>query len=276
MSYLATVYKVMIASPSDVKEERQIVREEIANWNAAHSEARGIALLPASWDANSAPSTGDRPQGIINKQILKGADLLVGVFWTRLGTSTGKFPSGTVEEIEEHIASDKPAMLYFSQAPIVPGNLDQDQYNGVLRLRDSLKNRALYHTYEELSQFRANFTHHLQITMNSEGFGRPIEATVEELRDTLRGLGEKAKALLLLAASSTAGAVLHRTSLNGTLLSAGDKNVAEGASAREIAAWNAGLKELETEGLVEPNPARSVFRLTHAGYELAETLTSTG
>jgi hypothetical protein len=31
---------------------------------------------------------GDEPQKIINKRILKDADLLVGIFWTRLGTPT--------------------------------------------------------------------------------------------------------------------------------------------------------------------------------------------
>jgi hypothetical protein len=31
---------------------------------------------------------------------VESGDILMGVFWTRLGTPTGKAPSGTVEEIE--------------------------------------------------------------------------------------------------------------------------------------------------------------------------------
>ena len=46
MPYQATVFRVMIASPSDVAEERQIIREVVNDWNAVHSLARRIALLP--------------------------------------------------------------------------------------------------------------------------------------------------------------------------------------------------------------------------------------
>jgi hypothetical protein len=128
MSYDATVFKVMIASPGDVGVEKNIIREVIHEWNAINSDTRHIVLLPVSWDTHSAPAMGDRPQEIINKQVLKGCDLLVGVFWTRIGTPTGKNPSGTVEEITEHIKNGKPAMIYFSVAPVVPDSIDADQY----------------------------------------------------------------------------------------------------------------------------------------------------
>jgi hypothetical protein len=275
MSYLATVYKVMIASPSDVKEERQIVREEIANWNAAHSEARGIVLLPVSWEDSSAPSTGDRPQGIINKQVLGGADLLVGVFWTRLGTSTGKFPSGTVEEIEEHIAVGRPAMVYFSQAPIMPGNLDSDQYAGVSRLRDSLKDRALFHTYDDAHSFRSGFAHHLQITLNRppfEGSNSVSSEPIALLNEPV--LSSEAISLLRAAATSAEGTIMSLSHLGGHDIAAGDKNFVDGASARELAMWKEALQELESRGLVSPNPARNMFSLTRAGYEAADVLLS--
>jgi len=129
MSFDAKVFKVMIASPSDIIKEREIIREVLSKWNAANSELRGIVLLPVGWETHSTPEMGDHPQKIINKQILKECDLLVGVFWTRIGTSTGDYPSGTVEEIEEHIKTGKPAMIYFSSAEIKPDKLDSDQYH---------------------------------------------------------------------------------------------------------------------------------------------------
>ena len=44
MAFLAKVYKIMIASPSDVAKERNIVRDVIAEWNAIHGEKRkGLA-----------------------------------------------------------------------------------------------------------------------------------------------------------------------------------------------------------------------------------------
>ena len=135
MSYKSTVFKVMIASPSDVCAERTIIREVLAEWNAVHSEMRQVVLLPVGWETHSSPEMGDRPQAIINKQILKNCDLLVGVFWTRIGTATEDYPSGTVEEIEEHIKAGKPVMLYFSSAPVLPDSVEADQYAELKRFK---------------------------------------------------------------------------------------------------------------------------------------------
>lgn len=97
MAYNAKVFNVMIASPGDVASERSIIRDVIYEWNAIHSQLRNIVLLPIGWESHSSPEMGDTPQGIINKQVLLKCDLLVGVFWTRLGTKTREFESGTVE-----------------------------------------------------------------------------------------------------------------------------------------------------------------------------------
>lgn len=102
MPYIATVLKVMIASPSDVRQERQAAHALIHEWNAIHSQSRGQVLLPLAWENNSAPALGSRPQDVINRQLTKDSDLRVAMFWTRLGTPTGVAASGTVEEIEEH------------------------------------------------------------------------------------------------------------------------------------------------------------------------------
>ena len=135
MSYSAVVYKVMIASPSDVSAERSIVREVLSEWNVVNADVRRQVLLPIGWETHTVPEMGDRPQALINKQILHDCDLLVGVFWTRIGTATGEYASGTVEEIEEHIKAGRPTMLYFSSAPILPDSVDHDQYRRLKEFR---------------------------------------------------------------------------------------------------------------------------------------------
>jgi hypothetical protein len=37
MSYQATVYRILVASPGDVTKERQAIPEVIGIWNDAHS-----------------------------------------------------------------------------------------------------------------------------------------------------------------------------------------------------------------------------------------------
>ena len=80
MSYAATTFNVMIASPGDVASERAIVRDVVNEWNAVHSSARKLVLLPIVWESHSSPEMGATAQDIINNQVLAKCDLLVGVF----------------------------------------------------------------------------------------------------------------------------------------------------------------------------------------------------
>ncbi len=146
--YQAQVVKVMIASPGDVLEERELIREAIADWNSSHAEQEKTVLVPVMWETDATPEMGDRPQEIINRQLLRNCALLVAVFWTRLGTPTGKAPGGTVEEIQEHIQAGKPVMIYFSQRPSTPHDLDRAQYESLETFRRECEKNGLIAYYD--------------------------------------------------------------------------------------------------------------------------------
>jgi hypothetical protein len=130
----------MIASPEDVAAERSAIQAIIHKWNSVNAEDRRTVLMPITWESHSTPEMGDRPQAIINRQVLDGCDLLVAAFWTRLGSPTGGAPSGTVEEIHKHVESGKPAMVYFSNLPIALDRVDIDQYQAISPLLSSYRN----------------------------------------------------------------------------------------------------------------------------------------
>ena len=46
MAFQANVYYVMIASPSDVCEERERIVNLLMDWNREHTESLGVVLLP--------------------------------------------------------------------------------------------------------------------------------------------------------------------------------------------------------------------------------------
>ncbi|NMP11705.1 hypothetical protein [Paenibacillus polymyxa] len=154
MSFNATVYHVLVASPSDVSEERKLISEVIHTWNennAAHYQA---VLLPVKWETHSIPELGNRPQAIINKQLVDHCDILVGAFWTRLGTHTGVSESGSAEEIEEFRAKGRPVMLYFSSVPVIPDSLNIDQYGKLQTYKKKLLQEGLLESYSSLEEFR--------------------------------------------------------------------------------------------------------------------------
>jgi hypothetical protein len=276
MSYTATVFKCMIASPSDVAAERSVVREVLHEWNVVNADARKVVLLPVGWETHSVPEMGDRPQSIINKQVLRGCDLLVGVFWTRIGTATGEYESGTVEEIEEHLAAGGHAMLYFSAAPVVPDSIDADQYARLQAFKKSCRDRGLLESYVDISDFRAKLHRQLQLKINHDPFFLAIDTAevgpIAEL-PPLPKLTKEAAFLLKECAREPATDVLNIGYLSGHSIQVRGKNLIEENSARSEATWKSALSELESLGYLKPEgPKRVIFKLTRDGFDAADRL----
>lgn len=167
MPTLGTIVRVLIASPSDCAEERDVVTDVIYEWNAANTLSTPIIIEPIRWETHAIPELGDRPQALINRRLVDVSDILVGVFWTRLGTDTGVAASGTVEEIEQFQESGRPVMLYFSTAPVKLESIDLDQYTKLKTFRDSIKNQGLIFEFNSNEQLQVQFTRHLATVMKN-------------------------------------------------------------------------------------------------------------
>jgi hypothetical protein len=277
MAFPATVYRVMLASPSDVASERAIVREVLAEWNAAHAERRGLVILPLGWEVDVAPEMGDAPQAIIDKRILNEADLVIGIFWTRIGTPTARYASGAVEEIEEHVAAGKPTMMYFSTAPVPLDSIDPAQYDGLKTFRDSCKSRGLYETYASLEEFRRDLSRQLQIRMNEAPFQGLSDAgappTASGTVSSPPQLSNEARSLLVAASQDPAGVILRMPYGGGTTIQVNDTVFTDDSSARSVALWESAIEELETNGFAKTgSDAREVFSLTRKGFETGDAL----
>jgi hypothetical protein len=154
MSFNSETYRVLIASPSDLQEERQAATDAINEWNAQHAVAEGVVLLPVKWETHAVPETGQRPQEAINRQLALECDILVGMFWTKLGTATGAAESGTVEEIDQFVTAGKKAMLYFSSRLIDPNKIDSKQHRKLRAFKAATYNKALTGTFATLDELR--------------------------------------------------------------------------------------------------------------------------
>lgn len=273
MSYNAKVIEVMIASPSDVREERQIILETILDWNSAHSRDRKTVLTPIAWEKDSAPEMGNRPQAIVNSQITKYADLLVAVFWTRLGSPTGKAESGTVEEIEEHVSAGRPAMVYFSSKSIAPEAIDRDQFSALQRFKRWCKERGLVHEYSDLPSFRMDLSRQLAQTVNRKFSEAPTPG--EEQIDVMAGpgLSPDARELLAAAIGEHDGAIMALSSMGGTFIKTKSRIFTEPTNARSVAKWRSALRELNQHLFIEDRKGKGeLFFVTNLGYKAGELL----
>ncbi|MDK7083166.1 DUF4062 domain-containing protein [Pseudoglutamicibacter cumminsii] len=97
------------------------------------------------------PLLGGHPQEIINAQGVDGADIVVALFGSRLGSPTPDAVSGTVEEIERAVSSGKPVHLYFSRAPL-SHDVDTAQLEGLRNFKNEIKERGLLGEFDDIRQ----------------------------------------------------------------------------------------------------------------------------
>ena len=117
--YQANVYRIMIGSPSDIKEEISIAREVLNNWNNLNSEKNRMVLLPIHWFISSYPAMGKHPQKLLNEQLVEKSDLMICIFGTRLGSPTDTEISGTVEEILQERSKLKVVVVIFGRKTLL-------------------------------------------------------------------------------------------------------------------------------------------------------------
>jgi len=273
MGFQANVLDVMIASPGDVAEERNIVAEECQRWNDAHSFLRKIVLRPIKWETHSTPQLRDTAQGVINEQLLEGSDIVIGIFGTRIGTPTAEFVSGSVEEIKRHVAAGKTAKVYFSDVPVSPSLINPQQYSEVQSFREECKSGGLYGAYSSLEQFRKDFKQHLDIELNQARYIWLAQPAVEFQSEPQ--LSERAIELLK-AAEGNRGSILFREVIGGDFdLLVGGAALLADKTPRAIAAWKAALQELADRQLIE-RAAPHQYMVTDKGYRALEVLAAQG
>jgi hypothetical protein len=179
----STVYRVLIGSPSDLKEERLAASEAINEWNLLHTKSLGVVLLPVMWETHAVPTAAIRPQSAINTQVVDICDLLVGMFWTRLGTRTGVAESGTVEEIERFVSSGRPAMLYFSERKVPKGKLNVKEAARLEKFKLATYKKALVGSFDGVADLKHILERDLtrQVGMMQRGKRAQVDRLQREL-----------------------------------------------------------------------------------------------
>jgi len=162
-----TQYSILISCPSDVQEELAIIEDVINEINRNIGDINGVKLEIKHWGADSYPESGGRPQKLLNKQFVNTCDMAIAVFWTRFGTPTDDYGSGTEEEIEQLLKDDKQVFLYFSDVPLPPSKKNEKEYQRVLNFKEQYheahQTKGLYDSYDSIQEFKKKLTNHLYL-----------------------------------------------------------------------------------------------------------------
>lgn len=121
MAYKALVLNLLISAPGDIPPESlTTIRKAISQWNCNYGQQFSLNVLPISWTEHAVAEFGDRPQALLNKQIVDDADLAIALFRDRLGTPTGEAESGTAEEIKVLAEAGKQIAILVDSSPRNP------------------------------------------------------------------------------------------------------------------------------------------------------------
>ena len=161
-------YDLLISCPGDITSEISIIEDAVSQFNAQFSDALGISIRTKHWRKNSFAQSGGKPQALLNEQFVNDCDAAVAIFWTRFGTPTNEYGSGTEEEVEIMLSSGKQVFMYFSDKPLSPSQMNEESYKKVQAFREKYKDRGIYFTYSSDEEFKKLFFAHLSQYFLSE------------------------------------------------------------------------------------------------------------
>jgi tetratricopeptide (TPR) repeat protein len=162
--------RVVVASPGDVKAERDIVPRVIEEVNRNIAHKGGLHLELYRWETDSHPGFHPLgPQGLIDPKLkIEDCDLLIGIFWRRFGTPVFDAGSGTEHEFRTAYnawlkSKTKPQIfVYFSQKAYTPKSKEEtDQWGLVLQFKKDFPKEGLWWDYKGKTEFETCLRNHL-------------------------------------------------------------------------------------------------------------------
>ena len=158
-----TAYDLLISCPGDVEKYIEVVKECLEGFNTVIGRINNAEIVGRHWSTDSYAQSGDKPQELLNQQFVRDCDAAVAIFWTRFGTPTDKYGSGTEEEIEEMLSANKQVFMYFVDEPIPMSGVDLEQYKKVQGFREKYKDKGIYFVVKDVEELRKLFTNHLSL-----------------------------------------------------------------------------------------------------------------
>ena len=183
MRPLAARLTVFVASPGDTQEERDRLDTIVAELNRGIARDRGLVLELVRWETHARPGIGLDAQDVINRQV-PVPDLVIGVFWKRLGTPTPRAASGTAEEIALAVerwgkAGDVEILVYFNQQPYAPVSSEIEQITRLLQFRSDLESQGLLvWNYQGTADFETKVREHLTAAIRAWSPESQLSTTV--------------------------------------------------------------------------------------------------
>ncbi len=182
---------MLISSPTDLGEEREVVAEAIEELNLTWRKSGTIQLNLIRWETDARPALGKDAQAVINAQIGEDYDIFIGIMGARFGTPTGRAESGTEEEFEKAAGrfqtnpTSVSVMFYFKDTPPMSlSDIDPVQLSKVQAFQDRLKSLGLVRFFKTRDEFARLMRMHL--SQEAQEWAKRIGAAGAGQREALQ------------------------------------------------------------------------------------------
>jgi hypothetical protein len=162
------IWRILVSSPSDVSLELSALRFAVETTNRAlEASGKDLRLQYYRWKTDVSPGAHETDiQLLIDASLrFEDADIVVGIFWKRLGSPVYDAPSGCAHEIrlahEAWKKSGRPRILaYFNQEPVSLTSLaEAENCVELFRFKEELKERKiLFREYDGEREFERALT----------------------------------------------------------------------------------------------------------------------
>ena len=158
-------YTLLVSCPGDVPDAPKQIDMAVSSFNRGFGKANGIRIDTAFWsrDAYSDMKKGHTAQEVINEQLVDDADMVVAVFWSRFGSPTKEYASGTEEEIERMLDGGKPVMLYFIERDVPMNLIDAEQISKIQGFKKKHQDDGLYVTLQDEAELAFRLRDELEL-----------------------------------------------------------------------------------------------------------------
>lgn len=186
-----TQYNLLISCPDDVHEKIEVIEKAVKKFNDQFSDIIGISIRTKHWSKDSYPQSGGKPQELLNKRF-KDCDACIAIFWTKFGTPTDEYDSGTQEEIENMLSSGKQVFMYFSEEDIPHEKRNDTEFKKIDDFKEEYRNRGLYATFSSANELAEKvFAHITQHFLSKEKVDKVKSKRHSKLK--LMGIGTEEK-----------------------------------------------------------------------------------
>lgn len=148
MAETYTHYKILLSCPSDCENKKKVVEESIKTLNETVGATEHLKLELKYWKNDAYPQTGSSGQDIINRQLVDNCDAVIAIFWTKFGSPTDKYGSGTEEEIERMIQQKKQMFLYFCEEAVTLTSINSIEIEKIKNFKKKYESEGLYKTFK--------------------------------------------------------------------------------------------------------------------------------